>query len=198
MFATLYSQVVRAPTCGIADDFVRWLIDAFGLSPQPRKRLILDCDGASLRCLAEPQIFQAQLRALLRASNHGTIRLLIPMLAHAHEIDQTLVDERVAQFRDQVRRRVAGELSEEEFRPLRLMNGLYLQLHAYMLRVAIPYGTLSSPQMRQQFSSSSAPTSLTLEPEGPPPPTVMVTAERSSLVSPPPTPPWSSSSLKAW
>ena len=65
------------------------------------------------------------------------------------EIDQTLVDERVAQFRDQVRRRVAGELTEEEFRPLRLMNGLYLQLHAYMLRVAIPYGTLSSPQLRQ-------------------------------------------------
>ena len=65
------------------------------------------------------------------------------------EIDQTLVDERVAQFRDQVRRRVGGELTEEEFRPLRLMNGLYLQLHAYMLRVAIPYGTLSSPQLRQ-------------------------------------------------
>ncbi|MGE0255151.1 MAG: nitrite/sulfite reductase [Alphaproteobacteria bacterium] len=65
------------------------------------------------------------------------------------EIDQTLVDERVAQFRDQVRRRVAGELTEDEFRPLRLMNGLYLQLHAYMLRVAIPYGTLSSVQMRQ-------------------------------------------------
>ncbi|MBM3558803.1 MAG: nitrite/sulfite reductase [Alphaproteobacteria bacterium] len=65
------------------------------------------------------------------------------------EIDQTLVDERVAQFRDQMRRRVAGELSEDEFRPLRLMNGLYLQLHAYMLRVAIPYGTLSSAQLRQ-------------------------------------------------
>jgi len=64
------------------------------------------------------------------------------------EIDQQLVDERVAQFRDQVRRRLAGELTEEEFRPLRLMNGLYLQLHAYMLRIAIPYGTLSSDQMR--------------------------------------------------
>jgi sulfite reductase (NADPH) hemoprotein beta-component len=63
--------------------------------------------------------------------------------------DQTLVDQRVAQFRDQVRRRVAGELTEEEFRPLRLRNGLYLQLHAYMLRVAIPYGTLSTPQLRQ-------------------------------------------------
>jgi sulfite reductase (NADPH) hemoprotein beta-component len=62
--------------------------------------------------------------------------------------DQTLVDQRVAQFRDQVRRRIAGELSEEEFRPLRLRNGLYLQLHAYMLRVAIPYGTLSADQLR--------------------------------------------------
>jgi len=62
--------------------------------------------------------------------------------------DQRLVDERVEQFRDQVRRRLTGELSEDEFRPLRLMNGLYLQLHAYMLRVAIPYGVLSSAQMR--------------------------------------------------
>ena len=62
--------------------------------------------------------------------------------------DQALVDQRVEQFRDQVRRRIAGELTEEEFRPLRLRNGLYLQLHAYMLRVAIPYGTLSSPQLR--------------------------------------------------
>lgn len=62
--------------------------------------------------------------------------------------DTQLVSERVAQFRDQVRRRMDGSLSEDEFRPLRLLNGLYLQLHAYMLRVAIPYGTLSSEQMR--------------------------------------------------
>ena len=62
--------------------------------------------------------------------------------------DQTLVNERAAQFRDQVNRRVAGELSDDEFKPLRLMNGLYLQLHAYMLRIAIPYGTLSSKQLR--------------------------------------------------
>jgi sulfite reductase (NADPH) hemoprotein beta-component len=65
------------------------------------------------------------------------------------EFDQTLVDERVAQFRDQVQRRLAGDLTEEQFRPLRLMNGLYLQLHAYMLRVAVPYGVLSSRQMRK-------------------------------------------------
>ena len=65
------------------------------------------------------------------------------------EFDATLVAERVTQFRGQVARRLSGELTEEEFRPLRLMNGLYLQLHAYMLRVAIPYGTLSSEQMRQ-------------------------------------------------
>ncbi len=64
------------------------------------------------------------------------------------EFDRIFVAERVAQFRDQVRRRLAGELSEEEFRPLRLQNGLYLQLHAYMLRIAIPYGTLSSRQLR--------------------------------------------------
>jgi sulfite reductase (NADPH) hemoprotein beta-component len=64
------------------------------------------------------------------------------------QFDQTIVDERVAQFRDQVRRRLSGELSEEEFRPLRLQNGLYMQRHAYMLRVAIPYGLLSSTQLR--------------------------------------------------
>ena len=63
--------------------------------------------------------------------------------------DQKLIDERVEQYRDQVARRLSGELTEEQFRPLRLMNGLYLQLHAYMLRVAIPYGTLSSTQMRK-------------------------------------------------
>ena len=62
--------------------------------------------------------------------------------------DQTLVDERVAQFRSQVRRYLAGELSEDEFRPLRLMNGLYMQRHAPMLRVAIPYGLLSARQLR--------------------------------------------------
>jgi sulfite reductase (NADPH) hemoprotein beta-component len=63
--------------------------------------------------------------------------------------DRTLVTERVAEFRDQVARRLSGELSEEEFKPLRLMNGVYLQLHAYMLRIAIPYGTLSSHQLRK-------------------------------------------------
>ena len=63
-------------------------------------------------------------------------------------IDQTLVDQRVAQFRDQVARRLDGSLAEEEFRPLRLQNGLYLQRHAYMLRIAIPYGLLSSQQLR--------------------------------------------------
>ena len=62
--------------------------------------------------------------------------------------DQTIVNERVAQFRDQTRRFLAGELTEDEFRPLRLMNGLYIQRHAPMLRVAIPYGLLSSRQMR--------------------------------------------------
>ena len=65
------------------------------------------------------------------------------------EFDHAFVHERVAQFREQAARRLSGELSEEEFRPHRLMNGLYLQLHAYMLRVAIPYGTLSSRQMRK-------------------------------------------------
>ena len=63
------------------------------------------------------------------------------------QYDQAMVDTRVAEFRDQVRRRLDGSLTEEQFRPLRLQNGLYLQLHAYMLRVAVPYGTLNSAQM---------------------------------------------------
>jgi sulfite reductase (NADPH) hemoprotein beta-component len=65
------------------------------------------------------------------------------------DFDESFVRARVAQFTDQVTRRLDGSLTEEEFRPLRLMNGLYLQLHAYMLRVAIPYGTISPHQMRQ-------------------------------------------------
>ena len=62
--------------------------------------------------------------------------------------DHQIVKERIAQYADQVRRRLSGELAEDEFRPLRLQNGLYLQRHAYMLRVAVPYGLLSSAQMR--------------------------------------------------
>jgi len=65
------------------------------------------------------------------------------------EFDAQFVRERAEQFRGQVARRLAGELTEDEFKPLRLMNGLYLQLHAYMLRIAIPYGTLSSRQLRK-------------------------------------------------
>src|SRR6195952_1985362 len=65
------------------------------------------------------------------------------------EIDRTLINERVSEFRDQVARRLKGEITEDEFKSLRLMNGVYLQLHAYMLRIAIPYGTLSTRQLRQ-------------------------------------------------
>ena len=63
--------------------------------------------------------------------------------------DQAFVEDRAREFRDQVERRLTGQLSEEEFRPLRLQNGLYLQLHAYMLRIAIPYGELNSTQLRK-------------------------------------------------
>jgi sulfite reductase (NADPH) hemoprotein beta-component len=68
---------------------------------------------------------------------------------HYDEFDRTLLAERVDEFRGQVARRLSGELTEDEFKSLRLMNGVYLQLHAYMLRIAIPYGTLSSAQMRR-------------------------------------------------
>src|SRR4051794_11084284 len=65
------------------------------------------------------------------------------------EFDHAFVRERVAQFRDQVGRRISGDLDEEQFKPLRLQNGVYLQLHAYMLRIAVPYGTLNARQVRQ-------------------------------------------------
>src|SRR6516165_2572112 len=65
------------------------------------------------------------------------------------EFDRTLLAERVSEFRGQVGRRLTGELNDDEFNSLRLMNGVYLQLHAYMLRIAIPYGTLASDQMRK-------------------------------------------------
>ncbi|MDR7034421.1 nitrite/sulfite reductase [Mesorhizobium sp. BE184] len=64
------------------------------------------------------------------------------------EFDHEFVKARVAQFSDQVQRRLVGEITEDQFRPLRLMNGVYLQLHAYMLRIAVPYGTLNSKQLR--------------------------------------------------
>src|SRR5512144_1846084 len=72
-----------------------------------------------------------------------------PSMYRYDEFDHALVGERVAQFRDQVTRRLSGELTEDQFKPLRLMNGVYLQLHAYMLRIAIPYGTRSSRQLRK-------------------------------------------------
>ena len=72
-----------------------------------------------------------------------------PTMYHYDGFDQAFVDARVKQFRDQVARRLSGELTEEQFRPHRLMNGLYLQLHAYMLRVAVPYGTLNARQVRK-------------------------------------------------
>ena len=65
------------------------------------------------------------------------------------EIDQRIVEERAQQFHGQVNRRISGEIKEIEFKPLRLQNGLYMQLHAYMLRIAIPYGTLSAKQVRK-------------------------------------------------
>src|SRR5271155_5496569 len=78
-----------------------------------------------------------------------TISASRPAMYRYDEFDARFVSERVEQFRYQVERRLSGELTEDEFKPLRLMNGLYLQLHAYMLRVAVPYGTLSAAQLRK-------------------------------------------------
>ena len=76
-------------------------------------------------------------------------RKAIALMYAYDELDRTLINERVSEFRDQVKRRLSGELTEDEFKMLRLQNGVYLQLHAYMFRVAIPYGTLSSKQLRR-------------------------------------------------
>ena len=76
-------------------------------------------------------------------------RQVEPNMYRYDEFDSKFVHERVTQFAGQVERRLTGELTEDQFKPLRLMNGLYLQLHAYMLRVAVPYGTLSSKQLRR-------------------------------------------------
>src|SRR5436190_5737148 len=64
-------------------------------------------------------------------------------------LDKEFLADRAAEFREQTGRRLAGEITEDQFKPIRLMNGLYLQLHAYMLRVAIPYGSLDSRQLRK-------------------------------------------------
>ena len=82
-------------------------------------------------------------------SNYSTASRRNSTMYHYSEFDEDFVRARVAEFRNQVERRVDGSLTEEEFKPLRLKNGLYLQLHAYMLRVAIPYGTLNGRQMRR-------------------------------------------------
>ncbi|HEY8161933.1 MAG TPA: nitrite/sulfite reductase [Methylocystis sp.] len=86
----------------------------------------------------------------MTAHDPGLARPNAPTTTYRYdEFDAVFVRERVAEFREQVRRRLEGSLTEDEFRPFRLMNGLYLQLHAYMLRVAIPYGTLTARQMRR-------------------------------------------------
>ena len=100
------------------------------------------------------KIDPGNLREYIR-SRGVTIDLSVPalevnLIMYAYdELDRTLINERVAEFRDQVKRRLSGELTEDEFKMLRLQNGVYLQLHAYMFRVAIPYGTLSSKQLRR-------------------------------------------------
>src|SRR5579871_340676 len=108
--------------------------------PTQRRSALLLTDGHNPATCAKPSGMPAR-RSRRRS------RLDADMYVY-DELDRTLVAERVAEFRDQVSRRISGALTEDEFRPLRLMNGVYLQLHAYMLRIAIPYGTLSSQQLR--------------------------------------------------
>src|SRR6056297_3236328 len=100
------------------------------------------------RMAPNPPIFARISGAAARPTTATANKRSFPMYDYS-EFDAAFVAERNRQFRQQVERRVSGALTEDEFKPLRLMNGLYLQLHAYMLRVAIPYGTLDSAKMRQ-------------------------------------------------
>src|SRR6056297_1492045 len=100
------------------------------------------------RMVPNPPIFARISGAAARPTTATANKRSFPMYDYS-EFDAAFVAERNRQFRQQVERRVSGALTEDEFKPLRLMNGLYLQLHAYMLRVAIPYGTLNSRQMRK-------------------------------------------------
>src|SRR5260370_4747182 len=109
-------------------------------SPSPSAsgfaRLVRACDLTSASRRREQPFMQAN--AILPVGTYGY-----------DQVDLAFLNDRAAQFRDQVARRLSGDLSEDEFKPLRLMNGLYLQLHAYMLRVAIPYGVLSTAPLRR-------------------------------------------------
>src|SRR5258708_27187444 len=99
-------------------------------------RLVRACDLTSANRRREQPFMQAD--AILPVGTYGY-----------QQVDLAFLNDRAAQFRDQVERRLSGDLSEDEFKPLRLMNCLYLQLHAYMLRVAIPYGVLRAAQQRR-------------------------------------------------
>src|SRR5690349_5628191 len=109
----------------------------------PRSRSARSSAPPDPRCIATPASRQvsSMLNTLIQPPQ--------PNMYRYDEFDAQFVRERVNQFAGQVARRLSGELTEDQFKPLRLMNGLYLQLHAYMLRIAIPYGTLSSRQMRK-------------------------------------------------
>src|SRR5262249_38275074 len=91
----------------------------------------------------------ARLGASRRTRSGPRARVGDCLMYRYDEFDDVMVRERVAQFSDQVQRRIAGEITEDQFKPIRLMNGLYLQLHAYMHRIAIPYGVLSSKKLEQ-------------------------------------------------
>jgi len=115
-------------------------------APRPSAREdIREARGPSITPPADRQAAAGPVPSPVSPTVSATVS---PAMYRYDALDHELVRRRAAQFRDQVERRLSGALTEEEFKPLRLQNGLYLQLHAYMLRVAIPYGVLSSAQMR--------------------------------------------------
>src|SRR5690348_4003490 len=111
------------------------------MAKSPRSRNAKSSAPPAPRCIPIPAS-----RRLNRMLN-TLVKPMAPNMYRYDEFDAQFVGERVNQFAGQVARRLSGELTEDQFKPLRLMNGLYLQLHAYMLRIAVPYGTLSSKQM---------------------------------------------------
>ena len=134
---------------------------------EPRRRALRDRGDARRRAASCRCKLREKIRADGPTTGHSKDTMPPPSktarpedknMYRYDEFDHAFVNERVAQFRDQVARRLTGELDEDQFKPLRLQNGVYLQLHAYMLRIAVPYGTLNPRQVRHARATSRAPT----------------------------------------
>ncbi len=151
-----FSRAQVLQDTGLRDDLLAWARSEEAAVCDPYATAVQTAAGGPdalttrerIRAHVPEWITERYAGARAAASVQRTARAQHPPSVYRYdELDQRLVRERAAQFRDQVRRRLSGEITEAEFKPLRLQNGLYMQLHAYMLRIAVPYGQLSSRQL---------------------------------------------------